>query len=258
MKHVRLALRLVFFSIVLFWYFVTALIVVLFYGLSFDRARHLLTVVIGLTCKMGLWIFNIEVEVEGSFPEENENFLIVCNHLSYLDVFAISSQIPTSFVTSHEMRKTPFLGHLCQFGGCLFVDRKNRRNLGAEITELTMALARGITVTIFPEATSTNGEEVRTFRKPLFQAAINAQKKILPLCLNYESLDGESITLKNRDKVFWYGDFPFFSHAMDLFAHKKLKIRLTVLPVIDVASKDKYQLTSETQNVISDHYKTIN
>lgn len=183
--------------------------------------------------------------------------LIVANHLGYLDVLAISSLFPTSFVTSLEMKRTPFLGQLCQFGGCLFVDRKNRRQLGGEVEQLAAALKAKIPVTIFPEATSHNGEKVHAFRKPLFQAAINAEAPILPLVLNYTSLEGEPISLKNRDTIFWYGDMPFVSHALKLFSHDELIIHVHLLDLVSSEGKDKYVLSSEVHELIAAHYRPI-
>ena len=257
MEYVRLVIRFFFFALVLLWYFFTAIIIVTLNGFSFDQSRQTLTKLISMTCSLGLKIFNITVVVDGELPKGRESFLIVSNHLSYIDIFAISSIAPTSFVTSHEMRKTPFLGHLCQFGGCLFVDRKNRRNLGAEVVELASALKNNIIVTIFPEATSTNGEAVKTFRKPLLQAAINANVPIVPMCLNYEKLDGKPITLANRDKVFWYGDFPFFSHAVELFKHRELIVRVKILSLVRTTETDKHDLALKTHELISAHYKQI-
>lgn len=257
MRQIRLFFRLFFFALVLVCYFLVAIVIVCLKGFSFDRARHTLTELIAFTCKAGLKIFNIKIIDENTQDLSRTNALIISNHLGYLDVFAISSLYATSFVTSHEMRKTPFLGQLCQFGGCLFVDRKNRRNLNAEVNELAHALKQNIPVTIFPEATSHNGEKLHPFRKPLFQAAINANVKLLPVCLNYETLDGKPITLENRDMVFWYGDFPFFSHALKLFSHDELVIKVKTLEAINVDGKDKHALSEEAYQAIGAHYKPI-
>jgi len=257
MKHVRLVIRLFFFALVLLWYFFTAIIILALFGFRFDRARNTLTHLIALTCKLGLKIFNIKVRTEGGPVSREESVLIVSNHLSYIDIFAISSLFPTSFVTSHEMRKKPFLGHLCEFGGCLFVDRLNRRQLAKEVEQLSEALIKKGVVTIFPESTSTNGEKVHAFRKPLFQSAINARVPVLPLVLNYESLDGKTVCLENHASVFWYGDFPFFAHALRLFAHRELVVRVTVLPKIYPTHEDKYTLAEKTHKVISEHYRAV-
>ena len=166
--------------------------------------------------RKGLSALNIEVQVE---DEHNyllkDNALLVCNHMSYLDILVLSSIYPSCYVTSLEMKHTPVLGQLCDLGGCVYVDRKTKKNLGKEIGEITQALSKGLNVCFFPEATSHNGEELLRFRKPLFNAARYAHKKILPVSLNYLEIDGEAFSIKNRDKVCWYGDMDFLPHLWD-------------------------------------------
>ena len=72
--------------------------------------------------------------------------LIVSNHLSYLDILVIASKLPTAFVTSREIEKTPFLGPLCRIGGCLFVERRSREFLNQEIGEITDCLKNNLKV----------------------------------------------------------------------------------------------------------------
>jgi 1-acyl-sn-glycerol-3-phosphate acyltransferase len=83
------------------------------------------------------------------------------------------------------MKNTFFLGQICKFASCLFVERRSRGNLDQEIKEITDALNYGHNVLIFPEGTSTNGDEVLRFKRPLFNAAIFSSKKVLPATLNY-------------------------------------------------------------------------
>jgi 1-acyl-sn-glycerol-3-phosphate acyltransferase len=156
------------------------------------------------------------------------------------------------------MKETPFLGQLCLLGGCLFVERRSKAGLINEVTELAEALKLGLNVVIFPEATSTNGEDVIRFKRPLFQAGLNAEASILPLCLNYKTLDDEKITIKNRDKVFWYGDMGFGQHALKLLQHKKVIIELTILPAYKAFDfPGKNELTQHTYVAIHSHYEKI-
>ena len=130
--------------------------------------------------------------------------------------------------------------------------------IGNEVGEITQALKDGMNVVVFPEATSTNGESVIRFRRPLFQAAFNSGLNVLPLCLNYKSLDDEEITLKNRDPVFWYDDTPFGTHALRLLSRKKLVVELSVMEIIDIKKfPSKNELSEHCFNVIHSHYKKI-
>jgi 1-acyl-sn-glycerol-3-phosphate acyltransferase len=258
MSLLRLIIRTIAFATALLCYFIVSFSVYALCGFSFDRARPLLTRVISITSKVGLRIFNVKIRKTFAPIDPHENFLIVSNHLSYLDILIISSFFPACFVTSQEMKETPFLGQICLLGGCLFVERRKKTGIANEVKELAMALEDGLNVAIFPEATSTNGEAVIRFRRPLFQSAIDSRSKILPLCLNYRTLDGDKLTLKNRDKVFWYGDMSFLSHALSLFAHKKIVAELTVFPSLNSADfGDKNALADHCFQLIGQEYEII-
>lgn len=258
MGFLRLFLRTVVFASALAVYFVVSFSIFAFAGFSFPRARPFLIKVISITSQLGLRVFGVKVRKNFAPVDPHENYLIVSNHLSYLDILIISSYFPTCFVTSNEMKETPFLGQLCLLGGCLFVERRSRSGITGEVKELTNALDDGLNVVIFPEATSTNGEAVIRFRRPLFQAAINAQSKVLPLCLNYRTLDGEKLTLNNRDKVFWYGDMPFLGHALKLFSHKTVVAELTVMKSLNAKDfGDKNSLADKCYQLVSDEFQII-
>lgn len=258
MSLIRQFLRTIIFAIAIVLYLIVSSLIVLWCAFDFERARPYLTQVISVTCKLGLKIFNIKVRKTFAPIDMKANYLIVSNHLSYLDILIISSHLPTCFVTSKEMKETPFLGQLCLLGGCLFVERRSKAGLTEEIKELSNALDNGLSVVIFPEATSTNGEAVIRFRRPLFQAAINSCSKVLPVCLNYRTLDGEKLTLKNRDKVFWYGDMGFLGHALTLFTHKDIVAELTIMPSLNsIDYADKNELTEACYKLVSDEYQVI-
>tara|TARA_B100001248_G_scaffold262668_1_gene260608 strand:- start:12417 stop:13205 length:789 start_codon:yes stop_codon:yes gene_type:complete len=183
-------------------------------------------------CQKALRYMNVKVSIEGSPIKENH--LLVGNHMSYLDVFVMAATVPTNFVTSVEIREVPILGFLCRIGGCLFVERRNKENLRKEIQEITTGLEKGLNVTIFPEATSTNGDEILRFRKPLYNAAIYAEKAIQPFCLQYLSIDGVPVSKNNRDEICWYGDMRFPKHFFNLLLKKEIKLQLSFLEPLHV------------------------
>ncbi|NJL24795.1 MAG: 1-acyl-sn-glycerol-3-phosphate acyltransferase [Calothrix sp. SM1_5_4] len=167
--------------------------------------------------RWGLWVLNVRPRFLGlENIHSSPNGLFVGNHLSYLDILVIHSEVPTCFVTSMEIKETPVLGQVCQLAGCLFIERRNKQNLRAEVSEISEGLREGLNVAIFPEATSTNGEQILRFRRPLYLAAIMAEKPVIPFCLNYRSVGGEAINVRTRDKVFWYGDMDFAPHLWEL------------------------------------------
>ncbi len=258
MSQVRLIFRMSLFGLALIAYFVSAFFILMFCGFNFDRARPHLTKIISITSRVGLSIFKIRIKKNCKILDHDKNHLIVSNHLTYLDVLIISSIFPACFVTSVEMKQTPFLGQLCLLGGCLFVERRSKRGLGEEVAELTKALGQGLNVVIFPEATSTNGENIIKFKRPLFQAAINSNKAVLPICLNYRFLGDNKVSLKNRDHIFWYDSTPFFIHALKLFSYSSIEAEISVLNEIYPKDfTDKIDLAEKSYEIMKHEYIQI-
>lgn len=205
--------------------------------------------------RWGLKVLGVKVTVRGDFGVE-EASLLVGNHLSYLDVLVCASIRPSAFVTSEEVRQSPGLGWLCELGGCLFVERRTRARLKAEVGEIAEALRQGISVTVFPEATSTNGDEVLRFRRPLFYAASESQRPVVPFCLNYELVNGESLHRDNRDIVCWYGDMDFIPHLWKLAQQRSLQVRVEVGPAL--ASTSPEELNQVAHREVAGRFQSLN
>lgn len=203
-------------------------------------------------CLWALWNLSIRTRY---FGEENvdglKGMLLVGNHLTYADVLVIASRIPSCFVTSQEIKRAPVLGQICQMGGCLFVDRKSKMNILNEVSEIREGLQHGLNVAIFPEATSTNGEQILRFRKPLYMAAISAPAPVVPFCLNYRTVGGEPINFKTRDSIFWYGDMDFLSHIWRLAGSGGVEVEMHFLKPIHVqAETDPTEVAQQSQAMV--------
>jgi len=241
-------------------YFILAIPFYPFLFISPYKTRFCLNYLVHYFARVLLAILSIEKEKEGTKPLNDRGRLIVCNHVSYLDILVVASEFPTCFVTSNEMKKTPGLGLVCILGGCVFVERRNRENIDSEVNEIKTALEMGLNVMFYPEAKSTNGDEVIPFKRSLFHAAVGAKCQTLPLCLNYLELNGEELTLKNRDEVFWYGEMTFGAHFIKVCSHKNIKVKLSILDTISIESVNfdsKALRDLAFQNVVS-KYKRIN
>jgi 1-acyl-sn-glycerol-3-phosphate acyltransferase len=199
---------------------------------KFDRykPRKYLTNLASFYAKRVLKLFGMRINLKNFKPFEVRDVgrLIISNHMSYIDALVMMAHRPVCFVTSVEMRNTPFLGQICEAGGCLYVERRSRQNLSDEIIDITNALKTGLDVVIFPEATSTNGEELRRFKRPLFQAAIDAGALIIPQTLKYQFVNDRPITTENRDSVCWYGEMKFFPHLLDVMSKKSFDFEIVM------------------------------
>lgn len=213
------------------------------------KFRSKVIYVMSMYCSWGLKLAGVQVKKQGI---KNDMKFMVANHLSYLDILVIASQFPTTFVTSVEIRETPFLGLITKLGGCLYVERRNKFSLSSEIQEITESLQKNIPVTVFPEATSTNAESVLRFKRPLFQASLDAQTPVSPICLNYLKIDGASFNRGNRDTICWYGDMDFIPHLWNLMGKRKIIVELCLLR--EIPTEEPTQLAEKSHNIISTNF----
>lgn len=190
--------------------------------------------------RMALKALNIDLKVSNT-PEKNKTYLLVSNHLGYLDIFAIASTVPSLFVTSVEMKETPFLGFLTEMGGCMYVERRSRNNILNEIKEIEAALNDGFNIVIFPEGRSTNGERVHPFKKSLLMACANSEANIMPAVVNFKSVNGEPMSHKFRDWLCWYDDMPFLTAVWNATRIQHCHMCLDFLDVVQVNSDSSHK-----------------
>lgn len=210
-------------------------------------------------CKILLKLMGIELMIENQEQlRRGKNYMMLGNHMSYLDPLILAAIEPACFVTSMEIRETPVLGLLTELGGCLFVERRDKKNIGNEIGNITRGLREGFHVVIFPEATSTDGTKVLPFKRSLLNASIDAQKDILPIVIQYEAIDGEPVTAKNRDTLCWYGDMTFAPHFLQLMKKNRIRIRVKFLDEIPVSNDStRDELVEIAYEKISAQYRPI-
>ncbi len=134
-----------------------------------------------------LRLINCKVRVSGAIPQHG---LIVCNHLSYLDILAMLSVCQAVFVSKSDVRRWPFFGLLARMAGTVFVDRGRRTAVFVPLKSITCALKAGHPVVIFPEGTSSDGLGVLPFRSSLLEAAIVSRVPITPAAIDYDLKEG--------------------------------------------------------------------
>ena len=246
---IKLKVAFKFFSFVL-WIGLFFVLTIPFLPLTWIVPNHIrlyLVSVVSLCSKGLLEVLEIKVKANKKI-DETKTYLIVANHLSYTDILIISSLHPCAFVTSLEMRKAPFLGQLITLAGCLLVNRKDKSKIHDEIHKLRLALASGISVVFFPEATSTDGAEVLKFKRPLFESSIATQVPILPLTINYQ---------ESRGFVCWYGEMEFFSHFIHLLHQEKIEADLFVHEAFTPGLMTSLEMAEHTHQIVKGAYHPV-
>ena len=209
---------------------------------------------LSIICKILCWVLGVKSDID----KKNHEYpcLIVSNHLSYLDILIISSNYNCSFVGSVDQVKQDLLfGYIAKISGCIFVDRKDKRKIKSEMINISEKLEK-VSVCIFPEATTSNGENVLKFNSSFFQVCLNNQKNINLLTLNYKAIDNKSVSNENRDYVFYYGKHIFLEHFLKFLKLKKIKVDITDR-LISSNISDRKELADLSYKIIKNSYHSI-
>lgn len=184
--------------------------------------------------RVALTLLRVELRVSGSPP--GPPFLLVTNHLSYLDVVILASLLPGLFVAKAEVCRWPLLGPICRGFGTIFIDREDRRDLPRVLAEIEKALVCGEGVVLFPEGTSSPGDEVGPFRSPLLAVAARKGLAVHYAALGYQTPEDAPPA---RLSVCWWGDMDFVPHLISLFRLPRIEASLAfgTEPVVEADRK---------------------
>ena len=204
--------------------------------LPFGRKRFLRTII----AQVPFWartysaIMGVRVRVRGreNIPQD-ENFCIIANHMSYMDILFIGYQFPLIFVSKKEVKRWPLLGWMASMQGTVYVDRSLRGKADRPyIRQIIARLKEGFNMVIFPEGTSSNGKDVLPFKKTIFTCPVQAGVPILPVTIRYVSIQGEPVTTANRDIICWYGAMHFADHFWRFINIARSEVELIIHPPI--------------------------
>ena len=117
--------------------------------------------------------------------------LLVCNHVSWLDIYLIYAAQRVHFVSKAEVRTWPVAGWLAHKTGTLFIERGRRADTARINTEMRELMQDGAWVAVFPEGTTSDGRGLRRFMPSLLQPAVQLNCPVVPAALRYRTLAGE-------------------------------------------------------------------
>jgi 1-acyl-sn-glycerol-3-phosphate acyltransferase len=210
--------------------------------------------------KISLMLFGVKINLKNldRYKGTKENYMIVSNHLSYLDIFVIYSVIPSVFVANSELEEEFPLGAVTKYGGGVFVERRNRSRLLDDLSNISSVLDMGLNIVLFPEGTTSNGKGVAPFKAPFLKSAINTGANVLPLCINYKKINGESVDKENKNLILYYESITFFEHFFRLLTIKNIEVDLEALEEIEVNPKmTRKELSQIVYDKISTAYVNI-
>ncbi len=144
-----------------------------------------------------LRIWGIDLEVRGK-PVTLGPALLVCNHISWLDILVIHATRHCRFVSKSELRDWPVLGTLATGGGTLYIERAQRKDAMRMVKDMAKSLREGDVLAVFPEGTTGDGIGMLPFHAILIQSAIEAEAPIQPLALQFVDAKTNEISMAAR------------------------------------------------------------
>lgn len=179
----------------------------------------------------------VAVTVRGEVPRPGTRVLGVANHVSWLDIQVLHSVWNVRFVAKSEVRQWPLIGWLSARTGTLFVDRANRRHAARINQSIHQAFADGDPVAVFPEGTTTRGDQLLRFHASLLQPAVDEAALVVPVAIRYADAEGNLQTA-----AAYVGDMSLMQSLAAIIRVRRIYAEVRFLPVIDSRGQTRREL----------------
>ncbi|MES3038432.1 MAG: lysophospholipid acyltransferase family protein [Bdellovibrionota bacterium] len=183
--------------------------------------------------------------------------MLVANHQSYIDILSILSLFPCRFVTFTEMAHTIGVGLITKLSQTLFVHRSRPSLVRKDIAHLESELVKGIPFVFFPEGGSFDGSALQPFKSSLFESAIKTETPIQPVCLRYIEINGEPVTLKNRDQIFYHGEMNLVRQLIGILNLRSVTVEAVFSPIIEVSGKSRKEVAQLSREEIAQNFAAV-
>src|SRR5215468_10793512 len=194
-----------------------------------------------------LRILRVRVRRLGARPYADGPLLLVANHVSWLDVYALNATLggPRS-VAKSEVARWPIAGSIARGFGTFFHVRGSYRDAASVKDAVAAALRRGEPVVVFPEGTTSEGGEVGRFHAAFFQAAVDAGVPVQPVAIHYPTRDGAP-----DPAAAFVGEMTFVESLARVLRRRRLDARLTFGPVLPSAGRTRRELAALSQAFVA-------
>lgn len=165
---------------------------------------------------------NMKIEILGTPPQAP--FFLVCNHLSYTDIPTIRAVVEGVYVAKGEIESWFLAGKMVRNIGNIYVNRQSKRDIPRAGLSVLNALERGEGVIIFPEGTSTKGEEVLPFKSSFLEFAAATGLPVHYASISYRTPLNEP---PPSYSVCWWDETSFVEHLWRYFRLTEVTAVLT-------------------------------
>lgn len=178
--------------------------------------------------------------------------MYVANHISWLDVIIINAIVPSAFIAKDDVRSWPLIGWLSEKTDTYFMQRGSRQAAHRAVSHISELLRTGIDVVVFPEGTTTKGDQVLPFHGALLQGAIDANTPVQPIVIFYHDKYGNQSTI-----TAYYADMGLMESIWRVLAADYTAATIYLLPALDSSAFDRRTLATALRADIVTHLTKI-
>ncbi len=155
--------------------------------------------------------------------------LLLSNHVSWLDIPALSHAANSAFIAHDGLAQFGFLKWLCEMNETVFIARHRRTDVSNQAQAIKSAMNHGGTLTLFPEGTTSDGTGTIAFKSSLLGALepLPEGAVVQPVALVYHDVP----------EVSWVGEEPGLDNFKRILARLR-PVRLDVHFLAPVTGKD--------------------
>lgn len=172
--------------------------------------------------------------------KKGENYIVLCNHNSFIDVPVSSTGIPggNKTIAKIEFARIPVFGIIYKLGSVL-VDRKSEASRRESIHKMKQVLDMRLHMCIYPEGTrNKTGEPLKAFHNGAFKLATDTRKPIMPALIFHTRnvLPPDKLFFLRPHRLEMHFLAPVYIQADDTVERLKEKVFETMLKQLDHSS----------------------
>ncbi len=170
--------------------------------------------------------------------KSGENYIVVCNHNSLMDIPVVTPFIPgaNKTIAKAELAKVPLFGLIYKRGSIL-VDRNDKKSRQNSFRRMKNVLNMGMHMCIYPEGTRNKSPlPLKEFHDGAFRLAVETETAIIPTLI----FNTKKVLPADKSFYFW-----------------PTKLELHFLAPVYVSTGENYQLVKEkVHGIMSDYYES--
>lgn len=211
------------------------------------RGRHF---IIRSWSRALLNIAGIEVRAVG-FPSDAERpVTLVANHVSWTDIFALNSQHACHFIAKAELRSWPLAGQLLSNVGTIFIDRGDRKETHRLKHVVHDLLQAGETVAVFPEGTTSDGQDVLKFHASLLEPVVAAEGEVWVVAIRYFRRAGAADAEARTTSAAYIGDMTLLQSLFAIHQEAPVIAELRFVEAIACAGLTRREVAKRAETAI--------